>query len=113
MTPDDAQKVLTLAEICDFFVKQHALHVKFAQAAQERFENVEAALRLCAGLLEMPDVPQKKPLVEQFLHLIERTRDSELSREIFDALARTESDHEKIEAMLKSLRDSLSGDAVA
>ncbi len=107
MNQDDSKMVLQLVEICDVFVQQHAAQVKFAKAAQLRIENLEAAMKFCASLLAMPDVPQKRPLVEQFLSLAGRAAEHGDTTDLLRGLAHVESDHEKIEHVLAQLRASL------
>ena len=107
MNEDDSKIVLQLVEICDVFVQQHAVHVKFAKAAQLHFENLEAPLKLLAQILKMPDGEQKKALLDQLLIVVERSRDADGEQQLSAGLAKIESDHEKIEHVLSQLRASL------
>jgi hypothetical protein len=107
MNQDDSKIVLQLVEICDAFVQQHAAQIKFAKATQLRFENIEAPLRLLAQILKLPEGAQKNALLDQVLILVERSRDADGEQQLSAALAKVESDHEKIEHVLSQLRASL------
>ncbi|MGO9204326.1 MAG: hypothetical protein ACLQM8_27720 [Limisphaerales bacterium] len=107
MAPDDARAFSAIVDVCDFFLEQHALHVKFVQISLLRFDELVKVMKCCVQLLDVPDGPQKKLLADEVLSLAERLCDPKESKSVIDGLAHAESDHEKIEALLTTIRASL------
>jgi hypothetical protein len=104
MDNNDLLAVKALTDICEAMLAFQVAQVKAIEATTLRFQHIERMMRICAGLLNSPDVHEKKPIIEQLVSLAEATSGLDDGDGLFDGLARLQSDQERLESYLAQLR---------
>ena len=106
MTREDAQFYTSLAE---FILKQAEMQAVTTKLFLQRLDNLESRFDLHRNLTALADGDEKREIAA-LLDSIEKeaaTQRELLRAPIFSAIARMESDHEKIEAVIATLKSSL------
>ena len=104
MTYEERLFQISMAE---FVLRQAEMQAMFSRMVVGRFQSDEAARRLRAQLERLPDSTEKASIFDQ-LSTLEASIDSTAeTKALIAVLARQESDHEKMQACLASLRASL------
>jgi hypothetical protein len=108
MNQDDAKIYVSLA---DFVLQQDVMLIALSKLVLVRFQGLEDTRRIRAHLEQMPDSGEKIATAERLSDL-ERTIDfSAQTRSLKDLLAARESVHEKLEAVVTTLRASFPPDS--
>jgi hypothetical protein len=93
--------------LAEFALKQAEMQAMFSKMVLLRFQNLEDTRKMRAQLERLPDSDEKAAIAAQ-LSVLESSVDVSADTKILTGLlARQESDHEKMEALLKTLRASL------
>jgi hypothetical protein len=91
----------------EFVLKQAEMQSAFTKLVVVRLQNLENRLRMRARLEQLQDSEEKSAIADD-LSTLERSTDSSAETMVLkDFLARQESEHEKMGAVLKTLRASL------